>query len=73
MILFTDDGNAKITGTTDVVLSQVRAIVEAIARIPETSIIFEDMKFFNPNTSDKKVREIILKVSDEIYKNNEEE
>lgn len=70
MITIDDECNIEIVGDKEQVLYQVRGLIETLAEVKEFKKIFEnDLKFFNPNSSRKEVREIIL--SDEEEKDNE--
>lgn len=71
MITIDDECNIEIVGDKEQVLYQVRGLIETLAEVKEFKKIFDnDLKFFNPNSSRKEVREIIL--SDEEEKDNED-
>lgn len=71
MITIDDECNIEIVGDKEQVLYQVRGLIETLAEVKEFKKIFEnDLKFFNPNSSRKEVREIIL--SNEEEKDNED-
>ena len=71
MITIDNECNIEIVGDKEQVLYQVRGLIETLAEVKEFKKIFEnDLKFFNPNSSRKEVREIIL--SDEEEKDNED-
>lgn len=71
MITIDDECNIEIVGDKEQVLYQVRGLIETLAEVKEFKKIFEnDLKFFNPNSSRKEVREIIL-YNDEGEKDND--
>lgn len=68
MIKVNDNGELEFKGEPDLILSQVRLIVEALSTIPEMKNIYKKSKFWKPETSDKEIRNIILSVCEEVYK-----
>lgn len=67
MIHITDENEVQISGEAHIVLSQARLLVQALYEVkPFRKIFEEDMKFFNPRTSNKKVRNLIKEIYEEV-------